>query len=181
VNLILLIFGKEFLIHILGRGTDRWLPALPALQILCGYGIFRALLEPVANVILGIGKPQLFLKAILTVAIIELGLIYPAVRFYNIEGVAVAVTIAYVSQYAIYLPVMRKEIDVKVGELFREVRMAFWAVLIMSAVLLGLKGNFGFSLSAMVIQCLIGILVYLFAFGVIDRWRLFGEFRTILR
>jgi len=181
VNLILLILGKEFLIHILGRGTDRWLPALPVLQILCCYGVFRALLEPLGNVILGIGKPQLCLKANILAAVIELGLLYPAIHFYGIEGVAAAVTVAYMSQYAIYLPIMRREIDVKVGDLFLEVRTTLCAVLVMSATLLGLKASLGFSLATMVVQGLIGILVYLFVFGMIDRWRLFGEFRTLLR
>ena len=74
-NLFLAVLGREFLYHILGGNTERWLPALSALQILCLYES-RALLEPLANVITGIGKPSLFIKTSLLVAVLQLTLLY---------------------------------------------------------------------------------------------------------
>src|SRR5262249_17735494 len=43
-NASLLLVSKEFLVFVLGHGTDKWIPALTALRILCIYGIFRCLL-----------------------------------------------------------------------------------------------------------------------------------------
>ena len=46
INMTLFVTAREFLIYALGRGSDKWLPALTCLRILCIYGIARALLSP---------------------------------------------------------------------------------------------------------------------------------------
>jgi O-antigen/teichoic acid export membrane protein len=179
-NLILMLMGKEFLFFVLGRGTDRWLPALLTFQILCGYGILRAVTEPIGNVVLGIGRPQLCLKAIIIVATIQLSLLYPAVKFFGIEGVAGAVTISYLSQYFVYLPIMKKEIGVKGTELYAEIKTTLAAVMIMVVVILIIKSFSVFSMSSMIIQIATGLLVYVSVFGAMDRWKLFSEIRTLV-
>ena len=60
INITLFIIAKDFLVHVLGHGSDKWMRALPALKILCIYGIFRSILEPVGNIIMAIGKTSTF-------------------------------------------------------------------------------------------------------------------------
>ena len=179
-NIILMFMGKEFLFFVLGRGTDRWLPALLTFQILCGYGILRAVIEPIGNVVLGLGRPQLCLKAILCVATIELCLLYPAIKLFGIEGVAGAVTIAYLSQFFIYLPIMKRELSVKGRELYGEIKTTLASGMVMVAVILTIKAFSVFSVSSMIIQIATGLLVYVSVFGAMDRWKLFSEIRTMV-
>ena len=181
VNAFLLVYGREFLIYVLGRGTERWLPALPAFQILCLYGIFRAILEPLGNVIFGIGKPELCLKAIITVAVIELGLLYPVIRAFGITGVAVAVTIAYLSQYLVYLPILRRELGVQGSELLREIRFALFAASIMAITMYFAKMVITDSLPSLLAQGICAAGVYTGAYMLIDRGRLIGELKTLVK
>ncbi len=179
VNVLLALYGREFLVQVLGRGTERWLPALLAMQILCCYGVLRAVLEPIGNVIFGIGKPELCLKAIVLVAAVELGLLYPAISNFGITGVAVAVTIAYISQYLVYLPLMKRELGVVAGDLICEVRIAAIAVGVMAAVMCLVKQLFQVSLPALVLQWSGAALVYLAVYTLIDRGKLFGELKAL--
>jgi O-antigen/teichoic acid export membrane protein len=101
-NAGLLLVSKEFLTFVLGHGTDKWMPALTAFRILCIYGMCRCLLEPVGNVILAIGRTRELLITQIIVAVFELGLLYPSLKYFGIEGVAVVVTVAYVTAYPLF-------------------------------------------------------------------------------
>jgi lipopolysaccharide exporter len=171
-NLLLALEARGFLLWILGQGSDRWLPALLTFQILCVYGIFRALLEPASNVILGLGRPQLFLRAIMLVALIQLSLLYPAITFFGMEGVAVTVTIAYI-------PIMNRELNVTVSELFGEIRSTVAAAAVMSIVILALKLFTVFSLTTTVMETGLGFLLYLSVFGMMDRGKLYRAAWTL--
>ena len=179
VNVFLLVYGRELLIHLLGRGTERWLPAALALQILCVYGVFRVVLEPIGNVIYGIGKPELCLRAIILVAVMELGMLYPAIRFFGIAGVASAVLLAYVSQYCIYLPILKRELDVRGGELLGQVAMTLLAAGVMAGIMLMVKTALPASFSGLIVQALIAAMVYLVLYGLLDRGRMFRELRAL--
>jgi O-antigen/teichoic acid export membrane protein len=178
-NLLLALEARGFLLWILGQGSDRWLPALLTFQILCVYGIFRALLEPTSNVILGLGKPQLFLRAIMLVALLQLSLLYPAITFFGMEGVAVTVTIAYLSQYSIYIPIMNRELNVTASELFGEICSTVAAAAVMSIVILAMKLFTVFSLTTTVVETGLGFLLYLSVFGMMDRGKLYREAWTL--
>jgi lipopolysaccharide exporter len=108
LNLTLFLGAEEFLYYLLGKGTDKWLPALATLKIMCCYGMVRALLEPVGSVVMAIGKTDLLLKANSLAAVIELVFIYPVIKMYGIEGVALLVSIAYLAQYFVYWPAIKK-------------------------------------------------------------------------
>lgn len=181
INILLLIEGREFLFFVLGRGSDRWMPALFAFQVLCIYGVLRAVLEPVGNVIMGLGKPQLFLKSILIVALIELSLLYPAIRSYGIAGVAIAVTLAYISQYFVYFSILKKEIKVVPTEMFMAIRNSLISAIIMAIILYLLRQITPMSILAATINTVIAIVVYIAIFGVMDKLRLFKEIRSYYR
>ncbi len=181
VNAFLLVYGREFLMYVLGRGTERWLPALLAFQILCVYGIFRAILEPLGNVIFGIGKPELCLKAIILVAAIELGLLYPAITSFGITGVAIAVTISYLSQYFVYLPIMKQELNVEGIDLLREIRFPLYGASIMVLIMFLVRMQITESLLSLIAQGICAAGVYLCAYVLIDRGRLFGELKALAK
>jgi lipopolysaccharide exporter len=179
VNVFLLVYAREFLVHVLGGGTERWLPSLLALQVLCVYGLLRVILEPLGNVIFGIGKPELCFKAIILVAVIELGLLYPAVSAFGISGVALIVTLAYVSQYLVYLPIMKRELGVRGSDLLRELRAAFAAVIVMAGVMVAARLMIPTSLPVLIAQGAGAAVIYLVVYTVIDRGKLFGELKAL--
>jgi lipopolysaccharide exporter len=181
VSCMLLVMGNEFLFFILGASTDRWKPALVPFQILCVYGMFRALLEPVSNVITAIGKPELYIKPTLLVAVVELGLLYVALKLFGLHGVACIVTVAYVSQYHMYFTILKKEIDTSKTELLRSVLNPVISSACMLFLVLMVKYCVPFSFLTMVFEVGMGIVIYILCFGVLDRWKMYRKARLIFK
>jgi O-antigen/teichoic acid export membrane protein len=117
VNTALFANAHFFLVTFLGKGTDKWVPAETALKILCLYGIIVAITTPVGNCIVALGKTKALLRANALAGAVELALILLVLRTGRIELVAVAVSIAYVSQGIVYVPFVRREFSISFGDL----------------------------------------------------------------
>ena len=57
-NTALLANAHFFLVTLLGKGSNKWLPAVLALKILCVYGILRAMAEPLAPALWRAAEPR---------------------------------------------------------------------------------------------------------------------------
>jgi teichuronic acid exporter len=130
---IFVLIAPEFLVLILGRGTDKWIAALPVLQILCVYGILRQLLEPLANVLLALGRADMMWRSAALVFAFEL-IGVGAVLWLGAGIVAVAWVIlgAYAMQYLYYFAQLRHELGVPVGKVLRLMMPALVSVLILA-------------------------------------------------
>jgi O-antigen/teichoic acid export membrane protein len=69
---------------------DRWLPAFAALQVLCFYGLNRALLGTTEQLYLAAGKPEVRTKLNLMQLILMSILMYPLTIHYGILGTSIA-------------------------------------------------------------------------------------------
>jgi O-antigen/teichoic acid export membrane protein len=147
INVSLFVLSKEFLYFILGHSSGKWLPAADALRLLCIYGAVRSLLEPVGSVIMAIGRTSLFVKATMLAAILEIIFVFPALKYYGIEGVAVLVTLSYASQYLIYFPALKRDIDLHYSDVFKAVKPALIAGLILLTCEKLFTGNFSSALT----------------------------------
>lgn len=73
--------------------ADKWLPAIPLLQILTFYGLFKALASISGNILMAVGavKRLLLLEAFsLTVAIL---LLFPVTKNYGVFGISILMTL----------------------------------------------------------------------------------------
>ena len=102
--------SDDFLIHILGGGTDKWQPAIGALRVLCVYGLVRTVLEPVGSVVMAVGGIPVLVRANLAAAVVKIALVYPALMHFGIEGVAAVVTLSYSMQYVVFLPALKRHL-----------------------------------------------------------------------
>jgi O-antigen/teichoic acid export membrane protein len=118
-NAILFAVADGFLVTVLGKGSPRWLPSLVPLEILCVYGALRASMEPVANVIMALGRSKVLLWAILLPIIVELSFLPLVTLRWGLPGVAVLVCGAYALQWVIYGPFLQRELNVGPGKLLR--------------------------------------------------------------
>jgi O-antigen/teichoic acid export membrane protein len=116
----LLANAHFFLVTVLGKGTDKWLPAATALKILCIYGIIRAVTEPINNCILARGRTKMLLHAAALAGTVEFLLLLLVLRTGRVELVAGAVLIAYPTQAIIYLPYLRREFSITVADLVEQ-------------------------------------------------------------
>lgn len=86
----ILILGQDFTTIFLG---EKWLPMVPAMQILALFGMFRAIGATTGAVFLAIGRPEIRTKIQSAQLILLAFLIYPFTMQWGILGTAIAVTI----------------------------------------------------------------------------------------
>jgi lipopolysaccharide exporter len=182
VNLSLFIVSREFLFYMLGRGNEKWMPALTAFRILCVYGIIRVLLEPVGSVIMALGKTGLLLRATTISAILEIALLYPALYFWGIEGVAVVVTLGYAAQYFVYLPALKKEIGLQVTEVYASVKPALIAAVVVVGVDFVLRYGdiYRLTIAAFWLKLAVTSTVFFIVYGILSNWNMVKEARSIV-
>lgn len=179
-NTALLANAHFFLVALLGKGTTKWLPALMALRILCVYGIVRAIAEPLSPCLMACGRTRTLLRATLLAGTIEIVLLVLALRSGRIEMVACAVLIAYVSQAAIYLPVLNKEFSVDLGSILGRTWPIAPALAAGWLVTTLLPASFGSSVLTLAVRGLFTASVVGLTHGLCSRFRCFHEVRGMI-
>jgi O-antigen/teichoic acid export membrane protein len=124
-NTALLANAHSFLVIFLGKGTDKWIPAALTLQILCGYGIIRAITEPIGNCLMARGQTKTLLHSCVLVGVVQVALLFLALEAGKIEWVALAVLVAYATQAFIFVPALRREFSISLADLVQQI----WPVL----------------------------------------------------
>lgn len=181
-NIALLILAREFLFFILGHSTDKWMPALTVFQILCFYGIIRSILEPVGNIVLASGKSNILLKSTVFAGIIELTFLYPALFFFDIEGVAVLITVTYSLQYLIYFPLLKNEMEINISDFISAIKPALLCMgIVLSICLLTFKFVATPSINSLIMKLLFIICFYFILYGYLSNWALYKEYKIMLR
>lgn len=178
-NVLLLILSRELLILVLGGGTAKWLPALTALRILCVYGCVVAVLNPVESMVTAIGRPALVFKSNAVVAGSQIACLYPAIRYFGLEGVAFVVTFSYGLQFLTYFPVLRRELDLSYGAVFGSARAALLSGCALAAFGFALNRFLGVSWFSLIIKLVAGSALYLAIFGCLTKWKIVGDAREI--
>jgi lipopolysaccharide exporter len=179
-NVGLFLVADEFLFFVLGRNTDKWMPALSALKILSVYGIIRAILEPIANVLVADGQTRLILRSNLIVALVELLLLYPATRIYGIEGVAILVAFSYSLQYFIYFPYMKKRYHLQYHTVWDSLKPAIITGITVIILMLILGMYIEKTLAIFISKIFFISFVYILLYGLMTRWRIYFEMRSII-
>jgi PST family polysaccharide transporter len=181
VNVCLFGVSAEFLYFILGKGTDKWLPALGTFRILCIYGIVRLLLEPVGNVIMALGQVGLLVRANLIAGIIEILLLYPTLIYFGIEGVAILVTIAYATQYTVYYPYLRKKIDININDILISIKPALISATVIFTFIYILSMTYNLiTWQGLFVKLFLCGFCYVMMYGVITKWKLAKETHALL-
>ena len=174
-NTALLVNAPFFLVTFLGKGTNKWLPAVVSFRILCIYGIIRAVTEPLGPYLMARGRTRTLLYATLLAGAVEVALLLVALRMKRIDMVAAAVLIAYFSQAMVYLPSLRRNFSVGLGDILSNV----WPVI--PALGVGwfftslLPNSFGTTLITLGIRGLFTISVVGLTHGLFSRFRCFHE------
>lgn len=119
VNVSLIILAPSLFFVALGAGSEKWYPALTAFNILCFNGIVSAILYPIAPLTVAMGRAGLQLRAACLAGAVQLALIFPAVRYFGIEGAAGVLALATLSQYLVYVPVLKRDLGFGLGDFLR--------------------------------------------------------------
>lgn len=180
INAALFTNAHFFLVTFLGKGTDKWLPAIFAFRILSVYGILRAVTEPLGPCLMARGRTRIMLYAAALAGAIELALLFLALRSGKLEMVAGAVLIAYASQAIIYLPFLRRDFSVSFGDIMAKtwpIIPAFGAGFLATALL---PSSLGFTFVTLCVRGLFTALIVTLTHGLLSRFRCFHEAREMV-
>ncbi len=90
VSFCLFALAPELVTYILG---EKWIPVIPALRILCLYGLLRSLNATTGDLFNATGNPKYLRDISLIQLFVVAVLIVPAVKFGGIEGVAALIVL----------------------------------------------------------------------------------------
>lgn len=180
LNITFLVTASEFLCFVLGKGTDKWIPAVNIFQILCIYGILRTMIYMASPVFQAVGNTRIFLVSDLLVAVVQLSLVYPALRFYGIEGLALLLLgITFLSLF-VYVPGLRREIDVRGRDLLAVTCPSFVASIVVVFIFSTWGNIFSYSLAGFFEKAITSVILFLVVHGLATQGRYLDEFRGIL-
>lgn len=174
-NATLLLNARQFLVTFLGKGTEKWVPATLSLQVLCVYGILRAITAPVGSWVMLRGQTKVLLYANLLGGAVELLLLLLALRTRRIEMVAAAVLVAYVCAAAAVLPFLRREFLVGIRDIVTQIWPIGPALVVGFVVTSLLPASLGSAIFTLVARASIVASAVALTHGLCSRFRCFQE------
>jgi len=108
ISIIILTFSYDFTVLFL---KEKWLPIVPALKILCIFGLIRSISATTGPVLMAIGKPNiiLFINSIKLMLIIIL--IYPLTKNFGIEGTSISITLPMIIEQLFLWKIVSRHIS----------------------------------------------------------------------
>jgi len=117
------IFAKDIILFLFG---NKWEMAIMPLRILSIAMMIHLLVNSFTSIIRGIGKPQLELKIIMGLNLfVFLPALYFGITYYGLIGATLAVVLHKIALVISGLIVLKKEIQLKVSEVFQAVWRTF--------------------------------------------------------
>jgi len=181
-NITLICVAEDFLVSILGGGTDKWIQATNCLRILCLYGIVRSVLEPVGSVVMALGETRVLLKAVTVAAAVQSVLLYPVLLLFDVEGVALLILASYSMQYPIYFKFLERRIGISPISFFRAVSKPLMCSVTFAVLYLVIEASIINKSSALtVLKMIIYAVVYIVAYGYVTKFKFLNDFRLRTR
>jgi len=175
VNTSLLVNTHFFLVTFLGKGTDKWIPAAVPLQILCVYGIIRAIAEPIGPVVMARGHSNMLWRSNSLAGAVEVLLLLLVLRSGRIELVALAVLLAYSTQAIVYLPYLRRDLSIGFGDIVAQIWPVFPAMAAGFGTTFLLPSSMGANMFTLAVRGLLTASVVALTHGICTRFRCFQE------
>ncbi len=179
-NSALLVNAHYFLMTFLGKGSSKWIPAEMSLKILCVYGMVRAVIEVVGPCLMARGETKMLLRASLSVGMAEILLLLLALRSGRIEMVAAAVFVAYACAAAVFLPFLRRELSIGIGDIVTQIWPVAPALVMGIMVTSLLPASLGSTMIGLAGRGLLTASVVALTHGLCTRFRCFHEARGMI-
>jgi len=174
-NTALLANAHWFLVTFLGKGTEKWLPAETALQVLCIYGILRTITEPISPCLMARGDTRTLWNTNLMIGAVEVVLLLLALRTRRIEMVGAAMLAAYSCAALGLLPFLRRELSITLGDIAAQVWPIVPALVVGYTATSVLPVSFGNSMLTLAARGLFTASVAAVTHGLCTHFRCFQE------
>nr|QNO41761.1 lipid II flippase MurJ [Methanosarcinales archaeon ANME-2c ERB4]QNO42739.1 lipid II flippase MurJ [Methanosarcinales archaeon ANME-2c ERB4] len=165
------VIAPDFVSVVLGV---KWMPAVPALQVLCFFGLSRSIAATTGSIFQATGRPEILLKTSFIQLIVMVLLIYPLVIRYGIVGVGLAVTIPIFIQAIVQVYIVHRILHMNFKDVYITMFPTCLSSIIMTICLLLLKNKvYGLfhicSVNALILSVLTGIITYITILYIFDK------------
>lgn len=126
------ILARELVTVLLGSS---WLPIVVPVQILCVFGLLRAIASTTGPLFQGVGRPDIITKLNLVKLLVISALIVPLTRRYGIVGASLAVTIPMVAEQFFAWFICARILKGRVRQIGAALAPSFAGTLVMMAIL----------------------------------------------
>jgi O-antigen/teichoic acid export membrane protein len=156
------VVAPDFVSVVLG---EKWMPAVPALQVLCFFGLSRSIAATTGSIFQATGRPEILLTTSFVQLVAMVLLMSPLVIAYGIMGVSIAVTIPIVAQTIVQVYIVHRLIRMNFKDIYVPMFPICLSSIIMAICLCLLKNpmyNFLniYPVGALVLSILISIVIY---------------------
>ena len=105
-GLFLILFAKDIVYLVLG---NKWLEAVPVIRLLALFGIIRSISGSIAPLFYSIKKQEYVLNTILIGLFTLIIFIYPLIKYFGLNGSAIATIIATIFTFPLIIKYFKKE------------------------------------------------------------------------
>lgn len=170
------VIAPNFVSVMLG---DKWLPAVPAMRVLCIYGLFRSLNGTIGPMFQATGNPKVLENTALVNLILFCIFLIPLIQKSDIIVVSIAGTLPQIIIFYILTKLIPKIIDLDIWDMFRTIRIFAFSGVVATifTLLLGLYFTSP-SIISLVISIIMFALIYITIIIIFDR-NIFSDFKSL--
>ncbi len=172
----LISVADYFILVVLG---EKWYPAYYPLLILCIYGLLRSLQASAGSIFLALDKPKI--NAFITGLTLSLMLVslYPAIKWYGLVGVSIAVTISFLISFVVQLITLCKLIQLNIFTLLKIWVLPLIASALMALLILVLKTKIDMSLGSFTLLIILGLTSYIIFIFIISKGKILSFIKSL--
>lgn len=170
------VIAPNFVSVVIG---DKWLPAVPAMRILCIYGLFRSLNGTLGPMFQATGNPKVLENTALLNLILFCIFLFPLMQKSDIVVVSVAGTLPQIIIFYILTKLISNIIDLDIWDTLRIVKVFAFSAFV-SAIFTLLFGLYFTSLSiiSLITSIITFILIYLIMLIILNK-NIFSDFKSL--
>jgi lipopolysaccharide exporter len=141
---------------------EKWLPMVPAFQILCLFGLERSIGSASSPIFLALGRPKLGLQVISVKLVVMVLCIVPLTARYGIVGTSLAVTLSAIAVQCVVIPVVAMLLDMPWPHAVQPLLKPLGGSLLMMLALLLIRNYLVWPTTALtlLVMTAIGVLIY---------------------
>lgn len=170
------VIAPNFVSVVIG---DKWLPAVPAMRVLCIYGLFRSLNGTLGPMFQATGNPKVLENTALLNLILFCIFLFPLMQKSDIVVVSVAGTLPQIIIFYILTKLISNIVDLDIWDTLRIVKIFAFSAFV-SAIFTLLFGLYFTSLSiiSLITSIITFILIYLIMLIILNK-NIFSDFKSL--
>ncbi len=176
---LIFVLAPDFTKIFLG---EKWMPMVPAMQVLALYGILRAIGATTGVVFMAVGKPEIRTKTQFAALVLLAILIYPLTMRFGILGTSMAVTgyALIINFYVIYRVLNIIKISKSdYGKLGKIIIFPLIGTLVIIIITFFLKIHLDISIVSFLLVVITGMFIYLLVICLFDKLFSYGSRQPI--